>query len=174
MAGTNEFGFFRCKSVCTGGGPESGRKKFEKCLPAGTGTKIYFSSRGRERERERVCVCVCEWAFKQASKQRGNSRSPSFTALGQAERRHFTCNRDLGSNTTGNKIVGVHKLFWDSESWKGGKDPHPQDFSLTKKTARFLLRANFVLTKDRKRPYHWHLCGKIHREGSCSKGAGGA
>ena len=26
-----------------GGGPESGRKKFEKCLPAGTGTKIYFS-----------------------------------------------------------------------------------------------------------------------------------
>ena len=25
------------------GGPESGRKKFEKCLPAGTGTKIYFS-----------------------------------------------------------------------------------------------------------------------------------
>ena len=44
MAGTNEFGFFRCKSICTGGGPESGRKKFEKCLPAGTGTKICFSS----------------------------------------------------------------------------------------------------------------------------------
>ena len=44
MAGTNEFAFFRCKSICTGGGgPESGRKKFEKCLPAGTGTKIYFS-----------------------------------------------------------------------------------------------------------------------------------
>ena len=45
MAGTNEFAFFRCKSICTGGGgPESGRKKIEKCLPAGTGTKIYFSS----------------------------------------------------------------------------------------------------------------------------------
>ena len=43
MAGTNEFAFFSCKSVCTGGGPESGRKNFEKCLPAGTGTKIYFS-----------------------------------------------------------------------------------------------------------------------------------
>ena len=43
MAGTNEFAFFRCKSICTGGGPESGRKKFEKCLPAGTGAKIYFS-----------------------------------------------------------------------------------------------------------------------------------
>ena len=36
MAGTNEFAFYRCKSICTGGGgPESGRKKFEKCLPAG-------------------------------------------------------------------------------------------------------------------------------------------
>ena len=39
MAGTNEFALFRCKSICTGGGPKSGRKKFEKCLPAGTGTK---------------------------------------------------------------------------------------------------------------------------------------
>ena len=44
MAGTNEFACFRCKSICTSGGPESGRKKSEKCLPAGTGTKIYFSS----------------------------------------------------------------------------------------------------------------------------------
>ena len=44
MAGTNEFAFFRCRSICTGGGPESGRKNSKKCLPAGTGTKIYFSS----------------------------------------------------------------------------------------------------------------------------------
>ena len=37
--------FFAVKaSVPGGGGPESGRKKCEKCLPAGTGTKIYFSS----------------------------------------------------------------------------------------------------------------------------------
>ena len=43
MAGTNEFACFRCKAYVPGG-PESGRKKFEKCLPAGTGTKIYFSS----------------------------------------------------------------------------------------------------------------------------------
>ena len=35
--------FFRCKSICTGGGPESGRKKFEECLPAGTGTKNLLS-----------------------------------------------------------------------------------------------------------------------------------
>ena len=54
---------------------------------------------------------------------------------------------------------------------RGGKDPHPQDFSLTKTTAR-LLKANFVLTKDRKRPYYRHFCGKMHREGSCSKAAG--
>ena len=38
--------FFAVKAYVPGGGPESGRKKFEKCLPAGTGTKIYFSSRG--------------------------------------------------------------------------------------------------------------------------------
>ena len=35
MAGTNEFAFFRCKSICTGGGgPESGRKKNRK-MPSG-------------------------------------------------------------------------------------------------------------------------------------------
>ena len=47
MAGTNEFAFFFAVKayVPGGGGPESGRKKFEKCLPAGTGTKIYFSSK---------------------------------------------------------------------------------------------------------------------------------
>ena len=50
---------------------------------------------------------------------------------------------------------------------KGGKRPlKPQDFSLTKKT-------NFVLTKDRKRPYYGHSCGEMHRAGSCSKAAGG-
>ena len=51
MAGTNEFAFFRCKSRCTGGGGVQNQadKKFEKCLPAGTGTKIYFSSKLRKR-----------------------------------------------------------------------------------------------------------------------------
>ena len=38
--------FFAVKAYVPGGGPESGRKKFEKCLPAGTGTKIYFASVG--------------------------------------------------------------------------------------------------------------------------------
>ena len=48
MAGTNEFAFFAVKAYVPGGGPESGRKKFEKCLPAGTGTKIYFSRLHRQ------------------------------------------------------------------------------------------------------------------------------
>ena len=37
-----------------------------------------------------------------------------------------------------------------------------------------LLRANFVLAKDQKRPYYGHFCGKKHREGSRSKAAGGS
>ena len=36
-----------------------------------------------------------------------------------------------------------------------------------------LVRANFVLTKDRKRTYYGQFCGKMHREGSCSKAARG-
>ena len=46
MAGTNEFAFFRCRSICTGGGgvQNQAEKIIAKCLPAGTGTKIYFSS----------------------------------------------------------------------------------------------------------------------------------
>ena len=46
MAGTNVFAFFRCGSIRTGGGGEGqnrAEKKVEKCLPAGTSTKIYFS-----------------------------------------------------------------------------------------------------------------------------------
>ena len=53
------------------------------------------------------------------------------------------------------------------------KTPTPKISALLRKRP-FLLRANFVLTKDRKRPYYYrHFCGKIHREGSCSKAAGG-
>ena len=47
--------FLRCRSIRTGGGgggPESGRKNFfKKCLPAGTGTKIYFSRMGKYNPR---------------------------------------------------------------------------------------------------------------------------
>ena len=53
------------------------------------------------------------------------------------------------------------------------KDPHPKISALQRKRP-VLLRANFVLTKDRKRPYYRHFCGKMHREGSCSKAAGGS
>ena len=54
----------------------------------------------------------------------------------------------------------------------GEKTPTPKISALLRKRP-VLLRANFVLTKDRKRLYYRHFCGKIHREGSCSKAAGG-
>ena len=55
---------------------------------------------------------------------------------------------------------------------RGEKTPTPKISALLRKRP-VLLRANFVLTKDRKRPYYRHFCGKLHREGSCSKAAGG-
>ena len=55
---------------------------------------------------------------------------------------------------------------------RGEKTPTPKISTLLRKRP-VLLRANFVLTKDRKRPYYRHFCGKMHREGSCSKAAGG-
>ena len=55
---------------------------------------------------------------------------------------------------------------------RGEKTPTPKISALLRKRP-VLLRANFVLTKDRKRPYYGHFCGKMHREGSCSKAAGG-
>ena len=55
---------------------------------------------------------------------------------------------------------------------RGEKAPTPKISGLLRKRP-VLLRANFVLTKDRKRPYYGHFCGKIHRERSCSKAAGG-
>ena len=54
----------------------------------------------------------------------------------------------------------------------GGETPTPKIAVLLRKRP-VLLRANFVLTKDRKRPSNGHFCGEIHREGSCSKAAGG-
>ena len=54
---------------------------------------------------------------------------------------------------------------------RGEKTPTPKILALLRKRP-VLLRANFVLTKDRKRLYYGHFCGKMHREGSCSKAAG--
>ena len=55
---------------------------------------------------------------------------------------------------------------------RGKKTPTPKISALLRKQP-VLLRANFVLTKDRKWAYYGHFCGKIYREGSCSKAAGG-
>ena len=53
-----------------------------------------------------------------------------------------------------------------------GKRPAPTHPVLLRKR-RVLLRADFVLTKDPKWPYEGQFCGKLDREGSCSKAAGG-
>ena len=55
---------------------------------------------------------------------------------------------------------------------RGEKTPTPKISALLRKQP-VLPRANFVLAKDRKRPYYGHFCGKMPREGSCSKAAGG-
>ena len=65
--------------------------------------------------------------------------------------------------TVGSVVVrfscGIAKnLARQPVSWMRGKDPHPQDFSLTKKTA-VLLRANFVLTQRKTKGQQ--LKGKI-------------
>ena len=55
---------------------------------------------------------------------------------------------------------------------RGEKTPTPKISALLRKRP-VLLRANFGLTKERKRPYYGHFCGKMHKKGSCGKAAGG-
>ena len=54
---------------------------------------------------------------------------------------------------------------------RGEKAPTPKISALLRKRP-VVLKANFVLTKDRKRPYYGHLCGKMHREGLVVKRPG--
>ena len=54
---------------------------------------------------------------------------------------------------------------------RGEKTPTPKISALLRKRP-ILLRANFVLTKDQKRPYYGHFCCKIHTEESRSQAAG--
>ena len=65
-------------------------------------------------------------------------------------------------------------FFFGAETFieRGEKTPTPKISALLRKWP-VLLRAKCGLTKDRKRPYYGHFRGKIHREGSCSKAAGG-
>ena len=55
---------------------------------------------------------------------------------------------------------------------KGGKNPHPQEISALLRKRPVLLKANFVLTKDRKRPYYRHFCGKYTGRGLVVKRPG--
>ena len=56
---------------------------------------------------------------------------------------------------------------------RGEKTPTPKISALLRKRP-VLLQADSVLTKDRKWPYYRDFCGKIHREGSCSKAGRGS
>ena len=52
MAGTNEFAFFRCRSICTGGGVQSqAEKKIEK-MPSGRYRykNLLFQNNSNERK----------------------------------------------------------------------------------------------------------------------------
>ena len=58
------------------------------------------------------------------------------------------------------KVIARMKLLFG----RGEKTPTPKISALLRKRP-ILLRASFVLTKDRKRPYYGHFCGKMHRGG---------
>ena len=64
-------------------------------------------------------------------------------AEGGGQGRSSTQTRKPGQSAHAGATQGV--FAWNRKSWEGGLDPHPQDFSLTKKTARF--------TKGQFRPY---------------------
>ena len=63
------------------------------------------------------------------------------------------------------------QFLGESKFERGEKTPTPKVSALLRKRP-VLLRANFVLTKDRKQPYYGHFCGKVHREGFVVKRPG--
>ena len=83
MVGTKEFALFRRRSICTGGGggSESGRRKSEKCLPAGTGPScgvIIWSNFGLLRGHYLIQVCFCIKALCQKKHYNNSGFSPFF------------------------------------------------------------------------------------------------
>ena len=93
------------------------------------------------------------------------------------------CSHERGGEARGRE--GVCGEFWGGAKYffsgpkcpprieRGEKTPKTPKISAPLRKRPVLLRADLVLTKDRKRPYYGHFCGKMHREGSCSKAAGG-
>ena len=76
---------------------------------------------------------------------------------------------------SGNKTIGQQpkgEIVSEPLIESGEKTPTAKISALVRERP-VLLRVNVVLAKDRKRPYYGHFRGKIHREGSCSKAAGG-
>ena len=85
--------------------------------------------------------------------------------------------RAVSTQDSGQVCPSRHSLSSNSSAGpklkRGEKTPTPKISALLRKRP-VLLRANFVLTKDRKRPYYGHFCGKIHRDRSCSKSGRGS
>ena len=102
-----------------GGGPESGRKIFEKCLPAGagTGTKIYFSR----------CLCVkwfwnalCTCRKSQKTRVKMIVRMSSSSWEGVLERTMQTCRLALRACPPGRKSISgppAQNGKWMAEEW---------------------------------------------------------
>ena len=83
-----------------------------------------------------------------------------------------------GQESTIYQVLTLPNFVWISDSGderlqfeRGEKTPTPKIPALLRKRP-VSQRANFVLTKDRKRPYYRRFCGQMHRKGSCSKAAG--
>ena len=66
-------------------------------------------------------------------------------------------------------LAAIHPTSqMQTEVGRGEKTPTPKISAVPRKRP-VLLRANFILTKDRKRPHYGHVCGKMHRKGLAVK-----
>ena len=119
----------------------------------------------------RGCGDSCIWGLQSQRLHFIASSSQSSRLEGLKET--FGLWRPQRSPTYGPPEQSCHGKFRKIGNFgRGEKTPTPKISALLRERA-VLLRANFVLTKDRKQPYYGHFCGKMHREGSCSKAAGG-
>ena len=75
--------FFAVKAYVPGGVQNQAEKKFEKCLPAGTGTKIYFSSTSLRAQRLKK-IKILKFSSEIEKFKRATHQTPIF--VGNSER----------------------------------------------------------------------------------------
>ena len=83
--------------------------------------------------------------FSQLEARNQCSRRPCKLARPEGRNPHLLHPTFTAAKFPESEVLTWWRREWEMNGWKRGKDPHPQDFSLTKKTARF--------TKDKVRPY---------------------